>query len=117
VGPFDVKTVLDNIKIKALKSFKIKGKIQCNNNAVTNGIAVIKVKESSLIIKAESDGSINADLSSFLCGEDAPVMIFAFDSKTSETSPSINVTTTNAQNLILNVCAPAACDLKARYGV
>ena len=113
VGPFDVKTVLDNIKIKSLKSFKIKGKIQCNNNVVSNGIAVIKIKESSLIIKAESDGSINADISSFLCGEDVPVTVFAFDNKTSETSPSINVTTTNAQNLILNVCASAACDLKA----
>jgi hypothetical protein len=112
VGPFDIKTVLDNIKIKPIKTFKIKGKIQCNNNAVSNGIAIIKVKESTLVIKAEGDGSFSADLSPFLCGEDAPVTIFGFDNKTTDTSPSINVTSTTAQNVILNVCT-TTCDLKA----
>lgn len=113
VGPFDIKTILDKIKIKLLKSFKIKGKINCNNNIVTTGIVIIKVKDARLLVKAESDGSFTSDISSMLCGEDAPVSVFAFDNKTSETSPSISVTTANASNLVINICGALACDMKA----
>ena len=112
VGPFDIKTILDNIVAKSITSFKIKGKISCNNTAVANGVAVIKIKETSLMIKAAADGSFAADLTQFLCGDNVPVNIFAFDNNTSETSQGVSVTPANAQNLILNVCT-VVCDLKA----
>jgi hypothetical protein len=54
----------------------------------------------------------------FLCGEDAPVTIFGFDNKTIRYQSLYQCDFNyNAQNVILNVSAPAACDLKADTGV
>jgi len=109
VGPFQNNTVLDNIVLNQVPSFAVSGTIKCNNTLLTEGIIVIKVKESTLIFPAKEDGTFSADLTQYLCGEDAPVSIFGFDNESTETSQVVSVTNANAQNLVLNVCA-SACD-------
>ncbi|MBK8516949.1 MAG: carboxypeptidase regulatory-like domain-containing protein [Saprospiraceae bacterium] len=112
VGPFENKTILDNIIVKSVSPFKIKGKLTCNSTPVSNGILVVKIKDATLVYKSEPDGSFGADLTHFLCGDIIPINIFGYNNISSETSQSVVVTSANAQNLILDVCA-TTCDLKA----
>ena len=109
VGPFQNNTVLDNIVLNQVPSFAVSGTIKCNNTFLTEGIIVLKVKESTLIFPAKEDGTFSIDLTQYLCGENAPVSIFGYDNVSTETSQVISVTITNVQNLALNVCA-STCD-------
>jgi len=109
VGPFENNTVLDNIILNQVPSFAVSGTIKCNNTTLTNGIIVLKVKESTLVFPAKEDGTFSIDLTQYLCGEDVPVTIFGFDNVSTETSQVVSVTNANAQNLVLNVCS-SACD-------
>jgi hypothetical protein len=111
VGPFNNKTILDNIILKNVSSFKIGGLISCSSSPVAGGIVVVEIKELTLVYKSDQNGGFNADLGPFLCGENPPISIFAFDPKTSESSPIIAVNQSNAQNIQLNVCT-VNCNLQ-----
>jgi len=112
LGPFETKTELDKITVKSVKPFIVQGQVVCNTNAIPSGLVVIKVKDSRIVVKTDAEGRFNTDLSVFLCGESLPVTIFAFDTKTSETSPSSILTAGSTQNIVLDVCK-VVCDLKA----
>ncbi|MBC7883889.1 MAG: hypothetical protein H7X99_00335 [Saprospiraceae bacterium] len=110
VGPFQNNTVLDNIFINVVPSFVIRGNLHCNGSLVDDGIAVIKVKESTIIFESSEDGTFEFDLTNYLCGDQLPVSIFGFDNSSTETSGTITVTNPNAGQVDLNVC-DAGCGL------
>ncbi|MBK8671255.1 MAG: hypothetical protein IPN89_18165 [Saprospiraceae bacterium] len=109
-GPFDQNTVLDIMTINTIPSFSVQGVVQCNGVAVTDGIVVIKVKESTLVYKAKEDGSFEIDLTQFVCGESVPVTIFGFNNTSSETSSIQTLTSPGSENVVLNVCG-SACNM------
>lgn len=112
VGPFENNTLLDEIIIKKVPTFKISGKLHCNTNIVKEGILMIKVKDYILVNFLKEDGRFDLDLTSYICGESVPVSIFGFDNVSSETSETKTFTTQPTEEVLLNVCA-SNCDFAA----
>ncbi|MBK9734047.1 MAG: carboxypeptidase regulatory-like domain-containing protein [Saprospiraceae bacterium] len=104
VGPFENNVILDNIVIDIIPSFIISGNINCNGSTVSEGIVVVKIKESTIIFDTKEDGSFKLDLTGYLCGDNIPVVVFGFDQISSETSPNITITPSNQSQVNLNIC-------------
>lgn len=108
-GPFANNAVLDDIIIKGIPTVVVSGNIRCNSTPVTDGIVVIRIKDKVIVFNAKEDGTFRYDLTQFLCGSPLPVTIFAFDNKSTETSPLLTLSSTTVLNADLNVCT-ATCD-------
>jgi hypothetical protein len=113
-GPFENNVILDDIFIQNIPSDIIQGTINCNGAPVENGIVVVKVNEATIIFEASEDGSFSYDITSYLCGDDAPFEVFGFDTQNNNTSATFTVTTGATSGLNLNVCA-SNCDLTADF--
>lgn len=113
-GPFENNVVLDDIIIQNIPSDIIEGTINCNGVPVENGIVVVKVNEATIIFEAAEDGSFNYDITSYLCGDDAPFEVFGFDAQNNNTSATFTVNSGGSSDLNLNVCA-SNCDLTADF--
>ncbi len=114
VGPFDNNVILNDIILRKIPSNIIQGAINCNGTPVKNGIVVVKVNDATIIYNAREDGSFSQDLTYYLCGEDAPIDVFGFDSDNNNTSSTITVNSGGASNLDLNVCG-SGCDLTGSF--
>lgn len=112
VGPFENNTLLDDIIINKVPTYKITGKLYCNNVGIKEGIVMIKIKEFTFLYSTNEDGKYAIDLTSYICGESLPISIFGFDNASSETSEIKTFTTQPTEEVLLNVCA-SNCDFTA----
>jgi hypothetical protein len=65
VGPFENNTLLDDIIINKVPTYKITGKLHCNNVGIKEGIVMIKIKEFTFLYSTNEDGKYAIDLTSY----------------------------------------------------
>lgn len=112
VGPFENNTLLNDIKINKISSYKINGKLHCNNSVVEEGILIVKIKDFSYVFAADESGAFSIDLTNYLCNEILPVSIFGFDNNSSAVSQTETFASAPNSDISLNVCQ-AGCNMQA----
>lgn len=111
VGPFDNKTILDDIVISNPSEFLVEGLVVCSGTPIPNATIVYSFDGNTYITEAEADGSfvlgINDD-----CGELESLSLFVIDPNTGMATAPIVVSSGADPVLEFDVCDNSTgCDL------